>query len=188
MDANRYQTSASEFAIYPGRGQFTGFLYTVLGLCGEAGELQEKVANASVCGVPLLSSDESVRVEISKELGDLMWYASQMAWEMNNAFSFIMQPPCNAQAVTSADGAAHRISIIAMRIAERAKKTMRDFGGHLDPTTKDWFRGQLQEIVTLINVVCYFIEMPLGAVCNMNIEKLTSRKARNVLGGNGDNR
>lgn len=78
MTFEEYQTQSRRTAIYPNFGQ--NFIYPVLGLCGEAGEVAEKIKKVirdegGVC------SDEK-KQEIKKELGDVLWYIAQISTEL----------------------------------------------------------------------------------------------------------
>lgn len=68
-DLNDYQRKAVSFAIYPDTHKV---LYPALGLCGEAGEVAEKVKKQVRDGV-------FNRYEVAKELGDVLWYLSNIA-------------------------------------------------------------------------------------------------------------
>ena len=72
-----YQEAAKRTAVYPEVG--AGFVYPALGLCGEAGEVAEKVKKIfrDRSGVV----DDEVRASVAKELGDCLWYISQIATE-----------------------------------------------------------------------------------------------------------
>lgn len=102
-DLNDYQKKAVSFAVYPATHKI---LYPTLGLCGEAGEVAEKVKKQIRDGV-------FSNYELAKELGDVLWYLSN---------------------------------------------TANDIG------------------------------YSLKEIANLNIDKLTSRKNRNVIKGSGDNR
>lgn len=103
MDFKEYQRKAVDFAIYPATHKV---LYPTLGLCGEAGEVAEKVKKQVRDGV-------FNRHEVAKELGDVLWYMANI---------------CN------------------------------DIGYNLDE------------------------------IADLNIDKLSSRKKRDVIQGSGDNR
>ena len=64
-----YQKKAVSFAIYPATHKV---LYPTLGLCGETGEVAEKVKKQVRDGV-------FNRHEVAKELGDVLWYLSNLA-------------------------------------------------------------------------------------------------------------
>ena len=102
-DLNEYQRKAVSFAIYPDTHKV---LYPALGLCGEAGEVAEKVKKQVRDGV-------FKRYEVAKELGDVLWYLSNIANDIGYS---------------------------------------------------------------------------LKEVANINVDKLTGRKSRNVIKGSGDNR
>ena len=61
-----YQRKAVSFAVYPATHKV---LYPTLGLCGEVGEVAEKVKKQIRDGV-------FNRHEVAKELGDVLWYLS----------------------------------------------------------------------------------------------------------------
>ena len=82
-----YQDSADETAIYPNKGD--NLYYPALGLAGEAGEVCEKVKKIMRDQKGFIT-EENVK-EISKELGDVLWYISAMASEINVCLSIIAE-------------------------------------------------------------------------------------------------
>lgn len=76
MDFNEYQEAARETAIYPAE---QGLIYTVLGLTGEAGEVAEKVKKMIRDNIEL---DDKYKGKIARELGDVLWYLSNVAHEI----------------------------------------------------------------------------------------------------------
>ena len=56
------------------------FIYPVLGLCGESGEIAEKIKKV-IRDEGGVASDLK-KEEIKKELGDVLWYISQIATEL----------------------------------------------------------------------------------------------------------
>lgn len=85
MDFNYYQIHSRKTAQYPNLG--TNFIYPTLGLAGEAGEVAEKIKKVirDYGGV----IDEIKKAEIAKELGDVLWYVSQIATELDVSFETI---------------------------------------------------------------------------------------------------
>ena len=82
-----YQDKADETAIYPNKGD--NLYYPALGLAGEAGEVCEKVKKIMRDKGGVLS--EADALEISKELGDVLWYLSALACEINVALSTVAE-------------------------------------------------------------------------------------------------
>lgn len=77
MDFNEYQKKSRETALYPDVGD--NFVYPTLGLTGEAGEVANKISK-------IFRDDESKITaekveEVKEELGDLLWYLTQLASE-----------------------------------------------------------------------------------------------------------
>jgi NTP pyrophosphatase (non-canonical NTP hydrolase) len=77
MDLSEYQSRSRATAVYPAAGE--NLLYPTLGLCGEAGEVAEKIKK-------MIRDDDGVltderRSALSKELGDVLWYLAQLATE-----------------------------------------------------------------------------------------------------------
>lgn len=81
MQLNEYQQLASKFAQYPNRGN--NLVYTVLGLCGESGEVAEKVKKF------IRGDNVELHTQLFKELGDVLWYLSQCAAELGTNLEFI---------------------------------------------------------------------------------------------------
>jgi NTP pyrophosphatase (non-canonical NTP hydrolase) len=87
MDFNEYQTRARGTAIYPGKG--SSCTYPTLGLCGEAGEVAEKVKKV-IRDYGGLFSVEKVE-EISLELGDVLWYIANICCELGLSLEEVAQ-------------------------------------------------------------------------------------------------
>lgn len=84
---NDYQKVASATAVYPGQGEFLGIVYCALKLSGEAGEVAEKIGKVMRDNNSIISEEK--KYELSKELGDVLWYLSQLAKEFNIPLSTI---------------------------------------------------------------------------------------------------
>jgi NTP pyrophosphatase (non-canonical NTP hydrolase) len=77
MDFSEYQSLSRRTATYPRAGE--DLTYPALGLCGEAGEVAEKVKKTIRDDGGVLSDDR--REALARELGDVLWYLSQLATE-----------------------------------------------------------------------------------------------------------
>ena len=72
MNFNEYQKLARSTAVYPEEYKV---IYPALGLCGEAGEVAEKIKK-TIRGD---SSLDEVSGNIAGELGDVLWYLAILA-------------------------------------------------------------------------------------------------------------
>jgi NTP pyrophosphatase (non-canonical NTP hydrolase) len=77
MRFSEYQERSRATAVYPDAG--SNIVYPALGLCGEAGETAEKVKKAIRDDAGTLTEER--RAAIAAELGDVLWYAAQLATE-----------------------------------------------------------------------------------------------------------
>ncbi len=85
MDFDQYQKLASKTAVYPRIGK--KFVYPLLGLLGETGEVSEKIKKIFRDDNGKFTAEK--KQELSKELGDVLWYLSQLATELKLSFSDI---------------------------------------------------------------------------------------------------
>ncbi|EKD58785.1 MAG: pyrophosphatase [uncultured bacterium] len=79
MNFNEYQKESRKNAIYPAIG--SNFYFPVIGLAGETGEVAEKVKKILRDKDGMV--DDQSREEVKKELGDVLWYLSQIASEFD---------------------------------------------------------------------------------------------------------
>ena len=87
MDLNSYQTSALQTAIYPNMG--SNFTYPALGLVGEAGAVADKLKKVIRDNDGVLT--DQVRDAVAKEIGDVLWYVSVLAYELDYDLNTIAQ-------------------------------------------------------------------------------------------------
>ena len=78
MTFDDYQKEARKFAIYPDIG--ASIFYPTLGLCGETGEVAEKVKKIFRDEKGIISPERVL--QLKKELGDVLWYISNLASEL----------------------------------------------------------------------------------------------------------
>jgi NTP pyrophosphatase (non-canonical NTP hydrolase) len=77
LELTDYQERSRVTAVYPDAG--ANLLYPTLGLCGEAGEVAEKVKKMIRDDGGVLSAQR--RDALAGELGDVLWYVAQLATE-----------------------------------------------------------------------------------------------------------
>jgi NTP pyrophosphatase (non-canonical NTP hydrolase) len=78
MNFEEYQEKSRKTAKYPDLGN--NFIYPTLGLSGETGEVAEKIKKVIRDKGGVI--DEETREMLKKELGDVLWYVSQLATEL----------------------------------------------------------------------------------------------------------
>lgn len=78
MDFSTYQKNATKTAIYP---KNLGIIYNTLGLTNEAGEVAGKIKKI-IRGDSGSEITKDKKEDIKKELGDVLWYLSQLATEL----------------------------------------------------------------------------------------------------------
>jgi NTP pyrophosphatase (non-canonical NTP hydrolase) len=83
LSLDEYQERVMTTAIYKDK-----ILYTALGLCGEAGEVAEKIKK-------WLRDGELDDIELAKELGDVMWYVAALSNDLGYDLSEIAEMNVN---------------------------------------------------------------------------------------------
>jgi NTP pyrophosphatase (non-canonical NTP hydrolase) len=85
IELDDYQEQALSTDVYPDDKFNIG--YKALGLCGEAGEVSDKIKKVfRDCDGKF---DENKAHEIAKELGDVLWYLSTLAYKLGYNLSEI---------------------------------------------------------------------------------------------------
>jgi NTP pyrophosphatase (non-canonical NTP hydrolase) len=87
MDFQAYQLQSRETARYPNAGNNP--IYPTLGLCGESGEVADKVKKVIRDQGGAFSAD--VIEGLKLELGDVLWYVAQLASELGLDLDHVAQ-------------------------------------------------------------------------------------------------
>lgn len=87
MEFNEYQRLAIKTAVYPCVGR--NYVYPTLGLAGEAGEVVNRIKKALRDSSGEMAPDEKNLV--AKELGDVLWYISLIAYELGTDLEVVAQ-------------------------------------------------------------------------------------------------
>lgn len=149
-----------------------------LGLCGETGEMFEKIQVEQ-------ENDE----ELKKEAGDILWYLAMIHKKMG-------LPEVNEWLeITDLTTDALFDPIVSMgKIAEQVKKHIRDNWDGNPPIVLSDSRKEVifEEWKKVLKAVTYIVAKTTGTsikeVAAMNINKLYDRMERNKIHGEGDNR
>ena len=83
MDFDNYQIEARKTALYPNKGN--NFIYPTLGLVGESGEVAEKIKK--ILRDKNGKIDNETKLALKKELGDVLWYLSNICDELDFSLS-----------------------------------------------------------------------------------------------------
>lgn len=91
MDLDTYQKKAAEFDLFEATADLnaTGFLEKILGLVGEAGETADKIKKILRDKDGEVSKEDCT--EITKELGDILWYVASIARYFDVSLSEVAQ-------------------------------------------------------------------------------------------------
>lgn len=82
MNFNDYQKEAKKTAQYKDQGN--NYIYPLLGLAGETGEVVEKFKKMMRNNDGVMTDE--IKDSIKKELGDVLWYMAQIATELKLEF------------------------------------------------------------------------------------------------------
>ena len=83
MNFDNYQREARKTAIYPDKNK--NFIYPTLGLVGESGEVAEKIKK--ILRDKNGTFDYESKLSLKKELGDVLWYLSNLCDELEFSLS-----------------------------------------------------------------------------------------------------
>ena len=89
MDFDEYQTLANRTGNFDGKQAEFTLMYLGLGLTSEAGEVADKIKKMIRNENGVMSDDR--RATIASEVGDVLWYLSQLARQLDVPFSKIAE-------------------------------------------------------------------------------------------------
>ncbi|MDA0215571.1 MAG: nucleoside triphosphate pyrophosphohydrolase family protein [Cyanobacteria bacterium] len=98
MDFHTYQQRSRATACYPDAG--ANPIYPTLGLCGEAGEVADKVKKVLRDQGGEFSAEVITALQL--ELGDVLWYVAQLATELGLELDQVAQANLDKLASRSA--------------------------------------------------------------------------------------
>lgn len=87
MTFEEYQEKSQKTAVYPDKGK--NITYATLGLVGEAGEIANKVKKVFRDDAGVVTDEK--KTELRKEIGDVLWYLSQLSTELGLSFDQLAQ-------------------------------------------------------------------------------------------------
>ncbi len=76
----------------------------------------------------------------------------------------------------------------AGEVAEKVKKIIRDKNGEMSAEDKQEIIKELGDVLWYLQALADYLDVEFEEVAQINLKKLQSRKARDKIGGSGDNR
>lgn len=191
MKITEYVEQSRSVAMYHDKSPVANFTYPALGLAGEVGETIDKLTLVSIS-----------KNEIIKELGDILWYAVNISEDAGLDFIKLVDIMTDSVLTIAtftelgnklaygndARSSLIQLPIYAGRIAEIAKKMIRDSAGKLPSEKMPILKDSICQILLCLFNICSQWSINMDDVAQTNIDKLFSRQRRGVLSGSGDNR
>jgi NTP pyrophosphatase (non-canonical NTP hydrolase) len=165
MDLNEYQEKARTTAIYK-EVDGTGMIYAALGIVGECGEVADKIKKMIRDDNWEISEDR--KNGIKKELGDCFWYLANICCDTGHDLGMLQVLKSTSEFHKTRDLPLPRIAI---KMSHQASL--------LAASLDNWHYQRNCES----RAFSHYASIP-----HTNIIKLTSRKDRGKLGGDGDDR
>lgn len=186
MKLKDYQKQAITTKIYD---DSVAFSYVVLGICGEAAELYEKLI------FELKQSSENAGTELlQKEIGDVAWYLA--AWAEENSLQLVDIFKLADREVFPTNGLykiSQELVLYSGEIAEITKKALRD--NFSEMRNRKFPEEKLVKVnlaaanlMSVLTSICFYLDFSFEQILTDNVEKLKSRTRRGTLGGSGDTR
>lgn len=76
----------------------------------------------------------------------------------------------------------------AGEVAGKLKKAIRDSDGTVSPERREQLLAEVGDVLWYVAMVAMELNATLSSVAEANLDKLLDRKARGVIGGDGDTR
>jgi NTP pyrophosphatase (non-canonical NTP hydrolase) len=204
-----YSETAGSLAIYPGQGEFLtngfptrGLFYVCFKLMGESGEFSEKIGKCIRDNKGVIDLDREAALLL--ELGDVLWYLNALCREFGKKFeeqvetalkypaneqqNFIekMWPTGTGASVERFLCLSHTLCFHAAEISRKIQLYDRSHPSH-DPDEYNIFQC-VHSMIAAVAIAAHLLGNDLLWIARMNLDKLTSRKKRGKLQGEGDNR
>lgn len=197
MTLKEYSEAIKPFAIYPGHtlGDLgylhPGLQYVMLGLLEETGEV------AGVVKKCMRDSDSqytsTVREKMVKELGDVLWYYTQLMYHLGLTEEDVMPPRARPKPYPQMVNETMQAAVVQMCVCCQAIWLAI---AHDHPPTPEGVHPDVKarQIVTVSHFldawawVVQVFRLSVDEIMQANIAKLQSRMDRGVISGSGDDR
>jgi NTP pyrophosphatase (non-canonical NTP hydrolase) len=175
MDLRAYQEASRDTAWLP--ASCDRLIYFVVGLAGEAGELLEKA-----------EADDPSHEGLMGEMGDVLWYLNHVAVTLDSDMEALSHASDEELAYVAAHHGASDLVVRISRLAECAKKLLRDDGGQMTPERHARLEGLLSAALACWLALTEASGIDPEECAAANILKVASRLERGVVSGDGDHR
>ena len=190
MDFKGYQELCKMTATFPGKDE-GDIVYPTLGLCGEAGEVSEKVKKLIRDDNGKMTPDRAAA--IGKELGDCCWYLANICCDIDLELEMI-HAMCgysikqHIRILTLPQLVIH-LHHHATLVAGALEILYYEYGGDIRHVNRfPEITNSLSNAIVCIKEIAHRCNSTLEEICAANIEKLSIRKQKGTLKGSGDNR
>lgn len=186
-----YHQFTKTTAIYPGADVIRSpeaLEYLTLAFIGEVGEIGDKYKKVIRDNNGILS--EETKQALSKEIGDVMYYISQMC----NTFDvklYNLVDVSNLDKIEKNEGIyiATYIRVLAKYVGGLSSNVQQYFVGLTGPRKlEDDVYQDIQNIAYALMQLAIRLDLSIEDIIRENMAKLQSRKDRGVISGSGDNR
>lgn len=193
MNLSEYQKAARETAIYLDIDD-SKILYPALGIINECGEMIGKIKKIiRDDNISNWDLTEDRKYVIAKELGDCCWYLANICCDINLDLSMIydMRGASIIQQVRQLilPRLALHMNRHANAVSESLEQWYYDYNAHICENTRFTnIPNNLSHIIACIEEIGNRCGFTLEEIYSKNIDKLSGRKERGTLKGDGDNR
>ncbi len=168
---DQFQAFTERFMLHPRRGIIAEDT-CCLGIAGEVGEV-----------AALLLDDVHARTKLNKELGDVLWYVTALAWHYDTTIAVLLDDAAAARgaAVAPDDAALRMASAFGGAIDHVKKVTWHD----AEPDQGLVLRSLRDGLVALLALAKAY-GLTIDDIMRANIAKLRARHGDSFSGGAGD--
>ena len=190
MDLSEYQTKARSTAIYLNI-ENSRMLYPALGIIGECGEIAEKVKKFIRDDNWNMKPDRIAA--IMKELGDCCWYLANICCDTDLDLNMMHKMRGNLIVHQIRQLTLPQLVIHMNRHTTAVAEILEHwyYNNQCCPNKWDQYPEipqHLSHIIVCIEEIAHKYDFTLEEICTANIEKLTKRKHKGMLCGDGDTR
>jgi len=192
MNLNIFGFHAKTTAVYPQAktGSLSELTYLALGLAGESGEVANKIKKLYRDG-----DSQEKREKLLGELGDVLWYwvrlCDALGFDPDVVMSLeVLNFNTRRKYTESSEGGFSELTYITLglvgesgEVANQVKNICRDRN---TKANQEKIYIKLGSLMWYWVMLCNVLQLDPELVMQYNLDKLSGRKSRGMLGGDGD--